>query len=251
MIGACTVALLAALAAPPGPSAREPWIRRLRPDVMTLETGVFAGAWLPPARHGLLDWTVAPLVGYPRLSPASPDFGVRALFLPDSFIGIEATGSASASRTADGQPALLYRGGLHALLQLPLFAIAPYVLFGYGFAGEQGVTLGRDIDATFNFGGGVKIYAHKLIALQLDVRDTVIRDLVWTQHLQVNVGVTFTLFRGGARPTDRDRDGVPDPGPRVSFPDACPDTPGLVEFNGCPPPDPPAQLPIRYNTDGS
>ncbi|MCB9751471.1 MAG: hypothetical protein H6713_15965 [Myxococcales bacterium] len=131
-----------------------------------------------------------------------------------------------------------------------MLSFAPYLVFGNGLVGQGSGTLGADIDAAINFGGGIKLHVHRRVALRVELRDSMLRRD--THHLTLNLGVSLMLLRGRQRPlADRDHDGIPDPGPGVRFPDQCPETPGFYEFDGCPPPADGGEFPIRYHGAGA
>jgi outer membrane protein OmpA-like peptidoglycan-associated protein len=217
------------------------WIRRWAPERNMLELGIFGGVLIPSKNHELFEHDFAlPDQGFKPLSTVAPDVGLRFAYFPARIFGLEVEGAAMPTSTEAGDGALLYAARGHAMLQLPR-SVAPFVLAGVsglGVASDRSA-LGNDIDLGFHFGGGVKIFLARYVALRFDVRDTLtakrgVGDGVG-HGIEVLGGLTFTFLRKKEEkkpePSDRDGDGILDKD------DECPDVPGVPEYKGCPIPD--------------
>ena len=218
-----------------------PWIKRYRPTRHQLELGVFGGVLLPNSSHELYD----PAKTWQSYKMVAPDVGVRLGYYPLSFLGLEIEGAVMPTKLRDSSSRALlggFRG--YAVLQLP-YRVAPFALIGVGMLGTNGSGLGNDVDPALHFGGGVKFYINRLLALRVDVRDNVtaqhLVDAGRTHHVEVLLGLSLLLNR--ARPVpkldvDSDGDGFLD---RL---DKCVHTPG-IQPDGCP-----APAPIDSDGDG-
>ncbi|MEZ4447851.1 MAG: OmpA family protein [Nannocystaceae bacterium] len=217
-----------------------PWIKRYAPERNLLEIGVFGGVLFTSPQHELYD----PNLTWERYKKVAPDVGLRVGFYPLRFLGVEVEGAAMPTKTASDQGAVLYGVRGHAIAQLP-WRIAPFVLAGVGGLGTSGSSLGKDLDLAVHFGGGVKFFLTRLLALRVDVRDNVaaahnIGD-GYTNHVEVLVGLSATLGRKKAtsattKRIDSDGDGLYDPGQGVpaADEDRCPNEPGPRANQGCP-----------------
>lgn len=221
-------------------SSSTPWIRRWAPTRNSAELGAYAGALFPSASHELYrENDAAPNSGYQDLAGAAGTFGARVGYLPIRFLGLELEGGAAPTRTERDDRATLWTVRGSVVGQLGLWSVVPFVLAGPGVLGvaSSSDALGRDADASFHFGGGVKVNLNRRVQVRLDVRDTLaarrgVADGVG-HNAEVLLGAAVVL---GKRPTqepaasapgDRDRDGFADPR------DACPDRPGVAP-EGCP-----------------
>lgn len=223
--------------------ASEPWIRRWAPERNMGEIGAYGGALFPAAEHELYEERPdQPNQGYSDLGTAAGTFGARVGYAPLRFFAMEVEGGAAGARTADDDRATLWHVRGSVVGQLGLWSVVPFVLAGPGVLGVSSSSdaLGRDADAAFHFGGGVKIHASRRAQIRLDVRDTLaaqrgIADGVGHSP-EVLLSTTLTLGRKRApeekpqAPGDLDRDGFIDPE------DDCPRTPGVAP-DGCPVPD--------------
>ncbi|MCB9703630.1 MAG: OmpA family protein [Myxococcales bacterium] len=216
--------------ATPAAAPAEPWYKRHRPTRNQIEIGVFGGILLPAKDHELYN-PATPWQPYKRVAP---DFGVRVGYYPLRVLGLEIEGGLAPTKvTTDNSRALLgtFRG--YGLVQLP-YRLAPFALFGIGLMGTTG--LGKDVDPALHYGGGVKFYVNDLIALRLDARDNLTRQMGIaagrTHNVEILLGVSIVLNRQKPKEDpDTDGDGFKD---KV---DACPTVPGVAP-DGCPPPDP-------------
>ena len=162
--------------------------------------------------------------------------------------GTEVEGAVVPTRTADDAPATIFGFRGHVLGQLP-YRVTPFILIGYGFLGASGsglaggVDLGStDIDPALHFGGGVKFYVNRWLALRLDVRDSLSAAFMIeggrAHYPEILLGVSVLLNRKKPkepRPLiDTDGDGLYDPGQGQSPEDRCPTEAGPRENQGCP-----------------
>ena len=239
----------AAPPAEPAPARPERWIERHRPVRNAWELGVFAGALLPSPRHEFYaPRPDQPDFGHQPLARAGFDLGARVGYYPLSFLGLELEGGVIPMKTAAGSVATLYTFRPVALFQLP-YRVAPFVRGGFGLVGISSSVLGKDIDPSFNIGGGVKFYVNRLLVLRLDVVDNVAtaRGIgnARSNNLEVLLGLSLRLGRKERRAADpaprtlldSDRDGLYDPGQEGVAPadtDACPKEPGPRDNQGCP-----------------
>ncbi len=208
----------------------EKWIKRYRPTRHQMELGIYGGVMLPNTEHELYDVNKR----WEPYKKVAADLGLRFGYSPLSFLGLEVEGGVMPTKTRDsGARALLgaFRG--YAVFQLP-YRIAPFVLVGAGVLGTNGSGLGNDVDPALHFGGGVKFYINRLLALRVDVRDNVtaqhLIDNGRTHHVEVLLGLSLLLNRKKPVPkldVDTDGDGFFD---RV---DKCVDVKG-VSPDGCP-----------------
>ena len=218
-----------------------PWIKRHRPNRHQLELGIFGGVLLPNTNHELYD----PANVWQPYKKVAPDLGLRAGYYPLSFLGLEIEGAIMPTKLRDGSSRALlggFRG--YAVLQLP-YRVAPFVLIGAGLLGSNGSGIGNDVDPALHFGGGVKFYLNRLLALRLDVRDNATAkhqvEAGRTHHVEVLLGLSLLLNRTKSVPkldVDSDGDGFLD---RV---DKCVKTPG-IHPDGCP-----KAAPIDSDGDG-
>ena len=223
-----------------GETSGEPWIKRYRPTAHQMEAGIYGGILLPAADHELYN----PSLTWQSYKKIAPDIGLRFGYYPLSFLGIEVEGGVMPTKLRDGSSnALLgaFRG--YGIVQLP-YRIAPFALVGFGVMGSNGSSIGNDVDPAMHFGGGVKFYINRLLALRLDVRDNVtaqhLIDQGRTHHVEVLLGLSILLNRKKPAPVkDKDTDGdgffdsvdscVKVPG---VAPDGCPAPAGPVDTDG-------------------
>ncbi len=223
---------------------REKWIKRYRPTRHQMEGGIYGGILLPAADHELYAPDAATNgANWTQFKKIAPDIGLRFGYYPLSFLGLEVEGGVMPTKTRDGASNVLigaFRG--YALLQLP-YRIAPFALVGMGVMGTQTKSsLGNDQDPALHFGGGVKFYINRLLALRIDVRDNLTAqhkiDQGRTHHVEVLLGLSLLLNRKKPTPkldVDTDGDGFLD---RL---DSCVKVPGVAP-DGCP-------LPIAEDPD--
>ena len=223
--------------APAGPtsaSAVTPWIKRYPPARNMIEAGLYFGVMIPSAEHELYD----PTLTHQPFSSAAADIGLRASFSPLSFLAVELEAGIMPTKTADGGKALLYAVRPVIVGQLPLYTVAPFIRVGAGLLGATGDTIGGDVDPSFNFGGGAKIYVHRWVGLRLDVVDNVATRLGLSRERSHNVelllGVFATLNRAKKQLVDSDGDGLYDPNQGLEVEDVCPGEPGPLDNDGCP-----------------
>ena len=210
----------------------EKWIKRYRPTRNQLELGIFGGLMFPAYKsHELYD----PSTVWAPYKRVAPDIGARLGFYPLSFLGIEVEGAIVPTKIGDDAGGGAFLGGFrgYGIFQLP-YRIAPFVLIGVGFLGAKSDRLGKDLDPTLHFGGGVKFYINRRIALRLDIRDNVsaqhLVDAGRTNYPEVLLGLSILLNRKKPEkkgPIDTDGDGFYD------HEDKCVTTPGVAP-DGCP-----------------
>lgn len=228
-------------------STRKPWIQRFRPVTRhRLEFGAFGGVFLPNKNHELYDVGKLSWASYARVAGS---LGLRVAYLPIPWVGAEFEAAvmpvAIDASTAQGSPmstdasavgrANLYAIRGHAIAQLPLASVVPFVLVGGGGLGARSNFMGSDLDLAAHFGGGVKVFVHRWVGLRLDVRGTVTSRYGTTGsrivHPEVLLGVVIPL---GLQARDSDGDGSYDPDERRPPVDLCPEAAGSVHLRGCP-----------------
>jgi len=179
-------------------SAEPPWIEEYKPARGMWELGGFGGAFLIAQPHDFYD----PQLGFRQLRRAAPEVGLRAAYYPLSFVGVEGEFAAiwTTAKYAK-QPAFLYGLRLHAILQLPLYRLVPFVLGGFGLMGVRSNrdVLGNDIDPVGHYGVGLKLFVNRWVALRLEGRHVIgaaaQQRRVIANHGEVLFGVSVTLGR--------------------------------------------------------
>lgn len=194
------------------------------------EVGVFGGLLFPPRDHVLFDRAKQ----FQNYEAVAPEFGVRGAYLPIPYFGLEGEGAFAPSATVTGRGAKLFALRAHALGQLPLGGVTPFVLLGVGSQFTAGRALGADADLALHFGGGLKVRLDDVLGLRFDVRDSVHWDNEShaTHYPEVLLGLGFAL---GAEepapvvlpPADADGDGLADaadqcPSEAANTPTGCP-----------------------------
>jgi outer membrane protein OmpA-like peptidoglycan-associated protein len=217
-----------------------PWIKRWAPERNMVELGVFGGVMLPSRVLELFEADFElPRQGFKPYNRVAPEVGGRVGFYPSRFFGFEAEGAGMFAKV-QGDRATLWRVGGHLVGQVGLWNITPFVLIGpgaLGVASDRSV-VGNDVDLAFHFGGGLKLFLHRYVALRIDARDVVNAQRGVKSGLSHSVevlgGITFTFGRKDPKPKsgpgDLDGDGFLDPD------DKCIDVPGVAP-DGCPIPD--------------
>jgi outer membrane protein OmpA-like peptidoglycan-associated protein len=229
------------------------WIVRWAPEPHMIELGIYGGLFKLAETHELFDPDVSlPDQGYLPLRKLNPDLGARIGYYPIRFFGIEAEGGAMPSKIIDGDGVTPFTVRGHAVAQLGLWSVTPFVLVGAGMLGIGGGSpLGSDIDPALHFGGGVKVYLNRWVMLRLDARDVVTHQLgvdntFKSHNLELLLGLSVTLNRKNKKPEpgpepeplpdalpgDRDGDGF------LDNEDTCPDEAetvnGYQDEDGCP-----------------
>lgn len=172
----------------------ETWLQRHRPIRGLAELGVHAGAFFP-RDHELFD----PRRAYEPLRPVAPAFGARLAYYPLAFLGAELESAAMPGRGAtSGEPATVVALRTHAIAQLP-YRLAPFALIGLGAMIQTSRRLGGDVDPVLHYGGGLKLFLHRMIALRLELRANATgrhgQVSGRTHHLEALLGVSLTLGR--------------------------------------------------------
>ncbi|MEZ4450239.1 MAG: OmpA family protein [Nannocystaceae bacterium] len=220
------------------PPAKLPWMKRYRPERNMAEIGVFGGLFLVSENHDFFDPKTEPQIPLWR---AGPDVGARVAFFPLRFFGIEAEFAAmpTHARTDLNESVFLYGLRAHGVLQLP-YRFTPFLLGGYGMMGVSGPAdvIGKDIDGVGHYGGGLKLFLNKWLAVRVEGRHLIGayqgrhrgEDAhPFTSHFEVLAGLSVTLGRPKPPKPPRDSDGDL----WVDEQDKCPYQPGL-DPDGCP-----------------
>ncbi|MBL4688959.1 MAG: OmpA family protein [Nannocystaceae bacterium] len=220
---------------------KKPWMRRWEPQRHLVEVGGYGGIFMPSTEHDLYD---------PATAPPDPfwsvggEAGLRAAYFPIKPLGIEAEFGANLlrQRNITNDPVFVYGFRGHAILQMPMFRVVPFLLGGYGLLGvrSQLVILGSDVDPAFHYGGGVKLNIVRWLSARVEARQIVTaseaRADSGTFHFQALAGLSVTLNRRLPKVPpppplpinpDRDNDGL------LNEVDECPDDAGLAP-TGCP-----------------
>jgi OOP family OmpA-OmpF porin len=235
------------------PRKEQRWITRWAPEAHMIELGIYGGLFKLAGTHELFDPDpTLPDQGYLPLRKLNPDLGLRVGYYPIRFFGIEAEGGAMPSKLEGGGGVTPFTVRGHAVAQLGLWSVTPFVLVGAGMLGiNSSGPLGSDIDPALHFGGGVKVYVNRWVMLRLDARDVVTHQLgvdntFKSHNLELLLGLSVTLNRKNKKPEpepepeaepealpgDRDGDGFLDDA------DTCPDEAetvnGYQDEDGCP-----------------
>lgn len=143
-------------------------------DTHMFEAGVYAGFISVSSNHELVT-TDSPLARDRAIARVSPDVGVRFGYYPLRTFGVELEGGLMPTSLREGSDVLLFEGRASLIGQLP-GRVTPYVLVGGGVTGltSDPNVLGDDTDASFHWGGGVKFFATRHIAIRLGLRDVVL-----------------------------------------------------------------------------
>jgi OOP family OmpA-OmpF porin len=210
----------------------KPWIKRYLPERHMIELGVWVGPLFTSRRHEFYDPDVGAQL---RFKPAALDLGLRFGYYPLTWLGGEIEGGLMPTRTDAHARALLYTVRGHVVGQLPFWRIAPFLVIGGGGMGvsSRQSALGKDIDASFHWGPGVKLFVNRWLAFRLDLRHLVGARVGYkdgaASHFEALLGISIT-FRTQSKDGDQDGDGVRDSR------DRCPSTAG-EKPTGCPPDD--------------
>jgi len=181
------------------PEAPEPEKKR---DTHMFEAGVYGGFIAMSTNHELVT-TDSPLANDRRIAPISPDVGLRLGYYPVRQFGIEFEGGLAPTRLREGSDVLLFEGRASLIAQMP-GRITPYMLLGGGVTGltSDPNVLGDDTDASFHWGGGVKFFATKNLAIRLGLRDVVLArsgDAGASHSPQVLLGISGVFRRTSAK----------------------------------------------------
>ncbi|MBV1862720.1 MAG: hypothetical protein KUG77_30135, partial [Nannocystaceae bacterium] len=171
-------------------------------DTHMFEAGVYGGFIAMSTNHELLT-TDSPLGGDRRIAPIAPDVGLRLGYYPVRQFGIEFEGGLAPTRLREGSDILLFEGRASLIAQLP-GRITPYMLLGGGVTGltSDPDVLGDDTDASFHWGGGLKFFATKNLAIRLGLRDVVLGrsgDAGASHSPQVLLGLSGVFRRSSAK----------------------------------------------------
>ncbi|HEX2879757.1 MAG TPA: OmpA family protein, partial [Polyangiaceae bacterium] len=204
-------------------------------DQAPFEFGAFAGALFLSSSHNLFQTTHLPFK-----SP-SLELGGRAAGYPVKYFGIELE-AAGSPVTADGGLGVmdgLFVGRGHLIGQLPLKGFSLFALFGAGALTVASNQTGSDTDPALHFGVGGKLALSELLALRLDLRDTLSQKFGAAQNTlthspEILLGLSFSARTDRRVVTqtasgDSDADGIADDQDACSrlagpAPSGCPDT---------------------------
>jgi OOP family OmpA-OmpF porin len=214
-----------------------PWAKRWAPERNMGEIGVYGGILVPSRSLELFEADIdLPDQGFKRYERVAGDLGLRLGYYPIRHFGLEAEGGAMLAKTAADQRATMWTVRGHAVAQLGLSSITPFLLVGVGALGVSSdrAAVGSEVDIAMHFGGGLKFFLSRYVALRLDVRDIVTAKRGTnegvTSNLEVLGGLSITLGRKDdpkQGPKDTDRDGF------LDTEDRCVTTPGIAP-DGCP-----------------
>ena len=224
------------------------WIKRWAPEKNMFEIGLYGGVFIANDQHELYgpDTTLGPDQGWRPYRKVNGDIGARFAYMPLRHFGIEVEGGLIPLGVEGGTSATGLTGRGHLIAQIGLWSITPFAVLG---AGALGVTaaaapdsVGRDVDPSMHYGGGVKIFINRYLQFRVDGRGilsftqgTVDDSQFKRSHAEILFGLSGTLGRNKERaedgPKDTDGDGILDPD------DACVNEPGVAEYEGCPIPD--------------
>lgn len=244
----------------------QPWAKRYAPTNNLWELGVYGGALFPDQEHELfridLDRSSQ---GQLPFRPVAGVVGARVGYYPLRFLGVEAEGGVAPTRaytTAITGRVLMWHARGHAVAQIGLWRLTPFVLAGVGALGVSSApeVVGDDVDLGVHFGGGLKIFVNQWLMIRVEGRDTISSGCdacglpagelkesssFNAHHPEVLAGLSVTLGRPhapgrsdppppaeSAPPPDSDGDGIPDPV------DACISEPetfnDIQDDDGCP-----------------
>ena len=220
------------------PSADIKPIKRWKPERNMVELGIFGGLFIANKQHDLYQASTTP---GEQIKRPSADLGLRLGFYPLSFLGVEAEFAAIPAKylagpMGAGGSGFIYGVRGHAILQLPMYRVVPFILGGYGALGvsSAAAVAGKDIDPVGHFGGGVKYYFNRWLGIRLDLRGLIGAEAMQrvgaSPHFETTLGLILTLNRKKPKPApdpDRDKDGF------LNDVDKCPDTAGVAP-DGCP-----------------
>ena len=186
------------------------WIKRYRPTPHMLEIGIFGGIFMPTKRIELFQPDRSlPDQGQKSFKPVAPDIGLRFGYYPLRFFGAELEGAVMPTKLRSGDDRATiwgFRG--HVVGQLGLWSVTPFILLGTGALGVTSPrsSVGKDTDIAIHFGGGVKIWVHRLVQLRVDLRDNVTATS-WRRERARTLGrgVVRRLVHAAARQGERGR----------------------------------------------
>jgi len=171
-----------------------------RPERNMVELGFFGGGMLIPTDHQL--WQGDSGAEFQALSRGAGTLGLRFGYYPIRWVGAEFEQAWSPAQTEGKQRANLFGVRGHLLGQLP-YRVTPTVHVGGGTFGvySSSDALGRDFDRALHFGGGLKAYVTRWLAVRVDVRDVVGNNTAGgglAHYLDVGVGVSGVFGRRAA-----------------------------------------------------
>lgn len=190
---------------PIGDPAR-PWLRRwpAEPFPGLGEIGLFAGVLRVNDRHELfVPDPELQAQGHERVRAFNPHFGLRLGYFVLPWFGAEIEGAFTPTRLRDrdGQ-GLIYSARGQLVGQLGLWSVTPFVLVGGGVLGiaSPSSALGSDLDPALHFGGGLKLFANRWLALRLDLRDLLSRkqgldEGLSAHNFELTLGLSITVLR--------------------------------------------------------
>ena len=208
-------------------------MRKWAPERNMWELGLWVGVLVPNREHEWYDPRVVTQQPYKR---AAFDLGARVGYYPLRWLGGELEVGVMPTRLESDARATMYAIRGHVVGQLPWWRLTPFLVVGgggHGVSSPDGAA-GKDIDASFHWGPGLKFFINRYLAVRLDLRHLVGARLVANNgaasHFEALLGLSVTLGRkkgGDKRNDDPDGDGF------VGSDDKCPDQPGIYP-DGCP-----------------
>jgi outer membrane protein OmpA-like peptidoglycan-associated protein len=212
-------------------------MRRWAPERNMFELGVWGGVLVMNREHELYDPRVAPHLRY---RPAALDLGLRFAYFPLRWLGGELEVGVMPTRNDADARTTLYTVRGHAIAQLPWWRLTPFLVVGGGGMGvaSRPSALGNDIDASFHWGPGAKLFINRWLAVRLDLRHLVgARRVVnngAASHFEALLGLSVTLGRGkNGRSGSSTSTGDPDRDGFYGDDDRCPNEAGIYP-HGCP-----------------
>ncbi len=189
-----------------------------------VEIGLFLGIDFLASKHDLLNDR---LDNHETFNKVAFEIGLRFGYLPIPWFGVEAEASVIPTK-AGGETATAYTVRGHLIGQFPVYkGLAPFLVIGGGMLGlaSKDSVLGKDVDAAFHWGVGLKYYINRWVAVRMDFRHII------TDGLEDKAAHHFSLLLGASVvlnwKSDSDGDGIPD------SKDRCPKTKGKAP-SGCP-----------------
>ena len=170
-----------------------------RPSDLSLELGVFGGAFFPASDHELYDSTQSFQSAY---RDAGPTMGLRLGFFLLPILGVEAEGGYAPVVNGRDETNHLYDARGHLVLRGP-WQVSPFLLAGGGVIGVDG-DRGGDMDGALHWGAGVSVFANHWLNFRVDGRHVISGAASPgegnTSHFSVTAGLGVVLWRPDPAP---------------------------------------------------